>query len=351
MKRSMLAILALIFALAGLSAMDIREGTVRVKADPITGRIILYGLDMKSNARYEALIFDTDARTSFLTVSIDGRHARLGEDQEFRPTVRRIDRGLEVEYRSSLYTIAQRVEFIRSSGSRISDGFKISYILKNSSARDSKMGLKQILDTRLGEKSGVHFISDLFDKSDEERIFGPSDFPRFIATPGETSTLALLLQDIPRPDSVVLANWKRMADASWAYASPMRGYSLMPYSVNDSALGLYWNDRIVKAGSQVVLECYLIHGAGGVEFLRKLKEGQVKAEGLPAPAPSPAQKSSPEQPIEAKADFSLRIEEIKRLLESLDSAISGIQSITDEDVDALKTILGELEALSAQGGP
>ena len=342
MKRYPVLVVLLILGCVSLGALDVREGTVRVKADEINGRIILYGLDMRSNARYEALLFDTDARTSFLTVSIDGRFARLGEDQEFRTNVRKIKKGLEVEYRSSLYAVIQRVEFIRSSDSRVANGFKISYILRNSSPRDSKMGLKQILDTRLGEKSGIHFATDGFSKSDEEKVFSAADFPRFISSPGEISSLTLLLDNLPRPDIVVLANWKRLADTTWAYLSPMRGYSLVPFSVNDSAMGLYWNDTIVKAGDSVTFSCYFLHGLGGLEFVKRLKDGEVQVEGF---SKSLSAAPAPEKP----KDAALRIEEIRRLLEAIDAAILGLESIEDGDVEALRAALEELEGLFLQG--
>jgi hypothetical protein len=327
-----------------LGALDVREGTVRVKADEINGRITLYGLDMKSSARYEALLFETDARTSFLTVSIDGRYARLGEDQEFRTNVRKIEKGLEIEYRSFLYAVSQKIEFIRSSDSRVSDGFKISYTLKNSSTRDSKMGIKQILDTRLGEKSGTHFVVDGFDKSDEEKVFSAADLPRFISSPGETSSLTLLLDNLPRPDIVVLANWKRLADSSWAYTSPMRGYSLVPYSVNDSAMGLYWNDTIVKAGASVTFSCYFLHGLGGLEFVKRLKEGKIQVEGFSKPIAAVA------VPEKSK-DTALRIEELQRLLEAIDQTILGLETAEDGGVEALRAALEELKQLSALEQP
>jgi hypothetical protein len=121
----------------------------------------------------------------------------------------------------------------------------------------------------------------------------------------------------------------------------MRGYSLVPYSVNDSAMGLYWNDTIVKAGASVTFSCYFLHGLGGLEFVKRLKEGKVQVEGFSRPVAAVA-------PSEKPKDASLRIEEIRRLLEAIDAAILGQDSA---DVEALQAALEELKQLSTQEKP
>jgi hypothetical protein len=54
---------------------------------------------------------------------------------------------------------------------------------------------------------------------------------------------------LDRPDRVHFANWKRLNDAAWLLeASSARNFTLLPYSVNDSAIALYWLPRPIPRG-------------------------------------------------------------------------------------------------------
>jgi hypothetical protein len=317
-------------------SLDVREGLIRVRIDDLTGRIALYRLGMLSGSRYEALVFDMDPRTSSLSISIDGRRVKLGDSQEYRAKVRRVNKGAEVEFSSPVASVIQRVEFVRSSESRLHDTFKISYIVRNISARDFRFALRQIWDTRLGEKSGVHFATDSVLKFDEERTFSGDLMVPYVVTPGESASMALLLEGFARPDVVTLANWKRLSDATWAYGTLMKGFSLAPYSLNDSAMGLYWNDVIVKAGNSVTFVSYFLTGGEGKDFLRLLKEKRVQIIG----------ESTPIQPaVNAPVIRTpLNLEALRTLLKDLDFAIENIDTISEEEINRIIDQLNEFEA-------
>jgi hypothetical protein len=327
----------LIMLVLPVASLDVREGLVRVKIDDLTGRITLYRLGLAGGSRYEALVFDTDSRTSSLSVSIDGRIVKLGDTQEYRMRVRRIPSGAEVEYSSPIASVTQKVEFLRSSESRLYDVFKISYVLKNTSGRDFRIALRQIWDTRLGEKGGVHFVTDSIAKLEEEMTFSGETMARYIITPGEFASLALLLEGFSRPEVVTLANWKRLSDSTWAYGTLMRGFSLAPHSLNDSAIGLYWNDTIIKAGDSAIRTNYFLTGGAGLDFIRQLSEKN----------PEIAGESLPKQPqIEPENTYSLDMEALRVLLQDLDFAIENIETMSEQE---LTKILEKIKEFELQG--
>jgi hypothetical protein len=338
MKRTA-AILLLLLTASALFALDVRDGLVRVVVDETNGRAILYRLTTVKGTQYEALTFDDDARTSFLAVSLDGRKIKLGESQEFKIGVKRLSNGAAIEYSSPVLSILQRIEFIRSTDSNIYNGFKISYEVRNLAPRDSKLALRQIWDTRLGEKSGVHFISNTTSRFDTEQIFQGDTMVPYLVSPGDTASLCLFLDQVARPDIVVIANWKRLSDSEWLYDTLMRGFSLAPYSINDSALGLYWNEIILKGGSTATFSSYFLAGGEGLEFVKLLKAGVTLAN-EPIVAPK--------APVSSVKDkLLLDIEALKKLLASIDTAIGTVDTVKDEEVQSLLDQVSSFESAEA----
>ena len=291
--RRFLVILAffLISATSAISALDVRRGLVRVVVDETTGCALLYRLSPAQGSLYDSLLFDSDARTSFLTISLDGRKIRLSESQEFRMSIRRLADGANIEFSSPVLQLVQRIEFVKSTDSAIFNGFRITCEVRNLSKRDSKFALRQIWDTSLGEKSGVHFIANGISHFDAEMIFQGATMVPFLISPGNRSSLGLILDQAARPDTVVVANWKRLSDSLWFYDMPTRGFSHPPYSINDSAIGLYWNEILLKSGASRSFTHYFLTGEEGQEFAKSLRSGlsiEVGEPGNPAATPSPA---------------------------------------------------------------
>ena len=80
----------------------------------------------------------------------------------------------------------------------------------------------------------------------------PQDFGLMVMCSGAGITV---------PDKIVFANWKRLSDASWIYdASTSRNFSMLPYSVNDSAACEYFDPRPLPRGAESTIT--MAHGAG-----------------------------------------------------------------------------------------
>ena len=56
--------------------------------------------------------------------------------------------------------------------------------------------------------------------------------------------------NITDPDRVIIANWKRLNDATWNFeVNQSRDFNLLPYSINDSAIAVYYEPETVPSGT------------------------------------------------------------------------------------------------------
>ena len=109
-------------------------------------------------------------------------------------------------------------------------------------------GLRYLIDTFLGEDISLHFKTNTSDNIRFENTILKNDMVDFIISPETENTDTNGLQLITSgsgastPDSIIIANWSRLNDTSWYYeTSSSRNFNLMPYSINDSAVALYYD--------------------------------------------------------------------------------------------------------------
>ncbi len=236
----------------GLAALEAREGLIKIVVDETSARFTLFRLIDVAKDRYEALFFDLDPRTTSLTLSFEGRQYRLGDSSEFRQSVTRTDTGVSIEFRSAFARVTERLDFARSAGAAIADGIRLSLETENVSQKAAPVGLRLLMDTSLAEKSGIHFRLPGLDKMTNETLFEGSSVPNWVETPGDTANFMIQFtgDGLVAPDRVHFANWKRLNEAPWILdASNARNFTLLPYSVNDSAVAIYWLPKNLAPGA------------------------------------------------------------------------------------------------------
>ncbi|MDP3179375.1 MAG: hypothetical protein Q8M76_15810, partial [Spirochaetaceae bacterium] len=246
-----LAALALSATAVPAAALEAKEGLVRLVVNETSARVSIYRLVDVAKNRYESLLFDQDPRTSFMTLNVDGRTVKLGDSSDYRFSVSRTDQGAIIEFKSAACAVRQTVIFAKSAGSALADGVRVSIDIENLSERDSSIGLRYLLDTWLSEKAGAHFTTDQRARVSEETAL-TSDAPdTWVTSPGEKASfmVELTYPEHERPARAVLANWKRLSDAPWSFeVNPQRSFTLIPYSINDSAIALYWEPVVLQRG-------------------------------------------------------------------------------------------------------
>jgi hypothetical protein len=335
--RAVAAAIALFVLPAGLSALEAKEGLVKIVVSEATGRLSLYKLVDIARGRYEALIFDQDPRTSFASLSMDGRMAKLGDASDYRFTVVRTDTGVRIDFRSSFCVVRQLIDFAKSDGSALADGVKVTFELENVSERDAQIGLRYLIDTWLAEKSGVHFTTDTRARVSEESALMPSGPDTWVATPGDRASFMIMLSGsgVDRPDKAVLANWKRLSDAPWTYdVNSQRNFTLVPYSINDSAVALYWDPQITPRGGIRRISFYM-----GSFNERGFKTSEAKTQTEEIFAQTVLSGQTPD----AATSMAAELIAIRDLIARIDRALAAGGTIAPDEIAAWRKILEILE--------
>jgi hypothetical protein len=338
-KRALAVFLLSVLSLVAAASLEVKEGLVKIVVDETTARVSLYQLIDIPKGLYEPLLFAKDPRTSFASLSIDGVQYRLGDASDYRFSVSRTDSGALIEFHSKACVVRENLDFMKSEGAALADGIKISYSLENVSQKDENIGLRLLLDTYLAEKSGIHFRTDTKARISSETSLDALSGDSWISTPGDRADFMVLLKGpgIDKPDRVLLSNWKRLSDESWGFdAIASRNFTLLPYSVNDSALALYWQPGLVKRGD--ARHIAVILGAFNPKGYPLQSAGTDATAALFA---STVLSSDPN--VEPAAAMSSDLVAVRDLLSRIDLSLSSGKAPSPEELATWQKILDRLE--------
>jgi hypothetical protein len=166
------------------------------------------------------------------------------------------DNSVKYTWTSTSLTVEKIVSFISSPGSPLSDGVKIEIIITNNTSSPKNIAARYLFDTFLGEDKNNHFIINDTTAVNSESSFESGSMPQSLISASDktlTNALQLMLtgQGITKPDKIVMANWKRLSDSPWDYSAVSgRNFNLLPYSINDSALALFYEPKALAAGEK-----------------------------------------------------------------------------------------------------
>jgi hypothetical protein len=286
---SRLAAAAVLLCLCAFAAggLDLTEGRLRLTLYEGIGRFSLSYLSNSRESAYTPLLVAQDPRTTSLSIVVGNKVSRLGEGSEFTQSVERTPEGARFMWKSALLTVTESFSFVSSEGSSSANGLRVDLEVKNTSRQDLMVGLRYLFDTYLGEASFLHFRTNTVPDVTRELTVSGDAMPQYWVSPLADDPEELGLQvmtggeGITVPDKVVFANWKRLNDASWSYAtSSSRNFNLLPYSVNDSAVAQYYEPRkLGKGASFAVTLCMGKYTPAGFA----LKKPVVVAAAVPAP--------------------------------------------------------------------
>ena len=178
--------------------------------------------------------------------------------------------------------VTQTLRFFRSSGTRVNDAAQIAYTIDNQGEKEARIGLRMMLDTKLGSNDGAPFrLGNLSITS--EKLFHKEEvydywqaFDSF-SIPKVVSQGTLKDSRLTPPSKLYLANWGTLVDSPWVIDYEENRSFLRDGEVEqDTALALYWEPTLVlPATTRYIATAY---GLGGVN----LSPGELSL-GLSAP--------------------------------------------------------------------
>ena len=229
-----------------LNAAEYSDGQLRLVIHEATGRFSLYSLETGTP---QALFSDRDPRTSFLSVMVNDRSYKLGDTFSFRIRLEQ-SRPL-LTFESPFMIVSQEFSFVRvSSGS---NGVRITITMENRGDRSLPAGARFLLDTSLGEGLSATPIATGRKTISSETLITRYDGDGFWKdSNGSLSISGSLNTGSPEdPDSVHIANWKKLADVTWkAPYQQGRNFNAPPYSVRDTAVCYYFEPRSLGPGER-----------------------------------------------------------------------------------------------------
>ncbi|MCP4050244.1 MAG: hypothetical protein GY730_06020 [bacterium] len=181
--------------------------------------------------------------------------------------------------------VVQELYFARNPITRVRDMASVSYSIKNEGEKDTKVGIRIMLDTKLGANDGAPFRigdkaitseikflkKDLFDYW---QTFDNLTSPNIIAQ----GILKLAENGVNPPDRMCLVNWGTLADNPWEFDyEEGRSFIRLGEFEKDTALALYWDPVLVSKGDSFSVKT--LYGLGGIT----LSPGSLSL-GITAPA-------------------------------------------------------------------
>lgn len=321
MKRFLLLLAGLCVALTA-SALEVEQGRIKLVLDEDSSRFLVYLRSATADDEWLPLFFADDPRTSGLDVREANRVYRMGDGGEFRQVAESTDEGIFFIWTSTTLRVSERFRFIRSVGSAVTDGVQLEIAITNLGEQTLPVAARLLLDTYLGERGNAHFSTPLRAQITRETSIEPSSAEWYIRSgaPEESHGLQVMLdsEGITVPESVVVANWRRLSDSRWDYeVNDQRNFNRLPYSINDSALMLTCGEVALRQNER---------------YRVTLRFGDFAPQGYLDPDTS--------APLTANERSAL-LAQLNTLLDEIDSLLTA-SDVTAEDVEALRAELGQI---------
>lgn len=332
------SLLLLSVAAAFAAAQEISDGRLGVRLHSGGSRYALYAVE--PGQPWRSLLFEPDPRTSVLSVLEENRVHRMGDSGGFSRTIVEDEGTVTVKWRSSTLEVEQ----IFTVDNGVTGAASVVISVTNRSETRRRVGVRYLLDTWLGERSGVHFVTADGREIRSEERFVPDDRNRYwVSSDGTLSMYYAVAGDaVSDAEAVVFGNWKRLYDARWEYAvRSERSFDLIPYSINDSAAAVYYPIRRLEPGESYRIQFLLGIGRHAPDAAAIAgAPGAVAPSAVPAPAPSavPARR-----PVADRRTLEAEIDRVNALLREVNRRVASDRPVEPAEVEALQLRLRLLE--------
>ena len=242
---------ALIFLRADASFSKLIGKNLILSVDKNSGRFNLYKRQ-DENGRYLPLLFEDKNLTTYFKFYKNKQDMDFGFGGSGRLSdIEIVDDSIIYYWKYDKIKIELKYSLGSSKENILLDTLVVDLNITNSSGRIVKMDFYFCIDTYLGEKTGRHFnISDGTFINAPKEIKDPDLLDRIeYIKSGDKDELnsVNILFNTPlqvKPSRIFAANWKSVQQSIGKYAVPRdRDFNLTPYSMNDSALFIEYNDQ------------------------------------------------------------------------------------------------------------
>ncbi|MBF9016071.1 MULTISPECIES: hypothetical protein [unclassified Oceanispirochaeta] len=249
------AVLLLITGLYGISALELKDNSSKVLFDE---KDAVWSLYYNYDGKMLPLFEDRDSRTSYMNIVIDNRTYRLQKNSFFNQHTESNNGYVVAHWSNNILHVTQTVKVDHQI-----KGFSVTVTVRNLSKNYLSVGLKNLVDTH-NNSDGPDFTVNGNLPVNSEREWTAAEVPDYWATfPNSESGSQMTYTTLGdrKPDRIIFANWKRLNDSDWDFnLREGRDFSLLPYSINDSAAGIFYNAVSIPPGTEISIQYALTAG-------------------------------------------------------------------------------------------
>lgn len=195
--------------------------------------------------------FPDNIWSSYTTISVDGSQEKyhlLNMDQ--KPTYTEVAKQNTSTASYQHITVSQVLSFVRNVSTNRDDVLEIKYVLTNEDTKAHHVGVRIMLDTKLGDNDHAPFRVSGYGDVTTETQFEGSNIPQYwqafdsLESPKVISQGSFLRDGdaVNNPDKVQFCNWSAIKNQEW-------DYKISEGDPNgDSAVGITWNEKALAPG-------------------------------------------------------------------------------------------------------
>jgi len=335
-------ILLFMYSIIPVYSTDITEGKIKLSIDEKQGTYTPYYLDDINTGKYIPLLFEKDPETTILSIIVDNKIYKMGNTSIFSNEFFTTPTGGKIVWTSTVLKVTERFSFLKSKGSSLSDGYKITVTMENSSDNTSYIGIAYLFDTFLGEDQNSHFFLDTGAKITSEDSYS-RNFPAYWVSPSKDSTVPGLQgmvrgPGITVPSKIIFANWKRLKDNLWNYTvKKSRNFNLIPYSINDSAVAFIYDPIRIESKS----ERTIVLAMGGFSNSSFSASESIRDSGIDTLFDKTL--NTEQDPQDTETSVRSDLIAITDLIKKIDNFLDYPDNVTQGEIDLMQQILETLK--------
>ena len=174
--------------------------------------------------------------------------------------VEKTDDSIQASAKYNQIDVIQNLSFVRNPITKVKDMVLIEYHIFNKTAATQNIGVRVMLDTKLGDNDASPFRVKEKAVVNEHKLF---DLPSFWQTFNDLSSPNIIAQGIlenkklkiNKPEYMILSNWGSLLENEWSFPYKQnRSFKRSGESENDTALALYWPPQIVRPKSSMTVK-------------------------------------------------------------------------------------------------
>lgn len=326
-------LLMFLIMISGTGALELKDNSSKIIFDE---KDAVWSLYYNYDGKMLPLFEDRDNRTSYMNIVIDNRTYRLQKNSFFNQHTETNSGYAVIHWSNNILHVTQTVQADHSI-----KGFRVTVTVRNLSSNYLSVGLKNLIDTH-NNPDGPDFTINGNLPVNSEREWTAAEVPSHWGTyPDSTSGSQLTYSNLGdrKPDKIIFANWKRLNDSDWDFNyREGRDFSLLPYSINDSAAGIYFNPVSIPPGTEIAIQ-YALTTGGPVSGVKK------NVTSLPAEGKSETPDS---KQIILNYALGYDLDLIDKMIDEINTLLKVDDPVYNSQIEYFETELGKLKQKLSQ---